>query len=535
MVQFLSRLRIKTKLLLSFLSMVVLFTIVNIYNLNVLNGDITNLNSYSNSSLSKINSVYDNEIQSTYEIRLLFLKAAGREGLDGTFISALDSWYESIERNFIDDGKSATQLRLENYKNYYYHVRNLAEVKNKYSAYSGEYAGFLKESDELASKLIQSLAEFSDEINSSIREDFRQTQAHADQVAIHSLIELAIISLVSLLFITYVASTIARPINDVAMKLNEMANGDFSVRYQYIGKNELGSLSSSINGLGESIGHIIEQVNVNSDGVAAAATELNSIMHQSRESSHLEKEQFAQISVAVTELSSTAKEVNANAAAAEEASDSALEFVSIGQKHIDDAQRSSEEVAKSINRSAEMIGELKGHSSDIGRVIEVINNISDQTNLLALNAAIEAARAGEQGRGFAVVADEVRGLAVQTQNSTAEIQNVIEALQEQASIVSDLTLHNVNLIKGSQESSQHVLGAFNEITLAVQKISEQNSLVFAASSEQADVTDSVSRSIVQVSEIVTDNTESIGHCFEASDELAVMSERQKELLSRYIS
>jgi methyl-accepting chemotaxis protein len=258
-------------------------------------------------------------------------------------------------------------------------------------------------------------------------------------------------------------------------------------------------------------------------------------MQQSKDNAIQEREQFNQISVSITELSCTAKEVNSNASLAEEASRKAQQHISLGRSRVDCSQEIGLKISGSIHSSAQVMMALKEHSSNIGQVVEVINGISEQTNLLALNAAIEAARAGEQGRGFAVVADEVRSLAVRTQESTSEIHSVIGALQDQAETVYRQIQDNLELLKESEEVSQQVLNAFMDIDSSVQKISEQNTLVSTASSEQVQVTESISENITLLSGLVTDNSESIEHCFEASDELARLSEDQKELLGRFIT
>ena len=526
-------LSIRTQLVsLFFVVFFCLSTVFAIFLTTIFN-NFEDLNSYSQESLKNIDTVYGSEIISTYDIRLMFLKASSRDVNNGEYIDKLDRWYKSISDKFIDDGNKETAKRRDNFARYYQHVRKLPDIKRQYSINSAEFNNYLLQADEYAEHLVESLTSFSDSLVGQVGDRLDQVYSEVSEMMTQSAIKILVISLISAYVFWFVASQISRPIDDIATKLRLMANGDFTVKSSYQGENELGSLAKSINTLSESVADTLSTIRANGDNVASSATELSSTMLESREHSNQEKEQFNQIGVAVTELSSTAKEVNNNASFAEDASNEAKSQVAIGQGCIDRSLEISNMVAASINKAAQLVLELKESSCNISQVIDVINNISEQTNLLALNAAIEAARAGEQGRGFAVVADEVRGLAVRTQSSTAEIKVVVEGLQSLSEDVHRIMNDNVELINESQINSQDVLNAFGAISQAVHQILEQTVCVATASCEQANVTDSVSESISFVSEIVERNSLGMNQCFEASQELALMAEEQKELLSRF--
>ncbi|MGY5540842.1 methyl-accepting chemotaxis protein [Vibrio brasiliensis] len=525
---------IKSKLNISFIAILISFSSVYILKQGQMSDEIVTLSDISHSALTSINAINDNEIQPTYEIRLLFLKASTRKEFESEFLKSLTEWRQNFEKDFIDDGKATTVARKNKFISYYEHAKELVNYKRKYSTDSDEFDLYLKKADMLALELITSLADFSDEMNASIRNEFKQSKQDVKKLTINSYIEISIIFIVALIFSWYISNGLSKSINNIVLDLQKMANGDFTVVSSYEGNNEIGLLSKSINQLSESVSKIIKTMNSNGLNVASSATELSSVMQQSKDNAIQEREQFNQISVSITELSCTAKEVNSNASLAEEASKKAQQHISLGRSRVDCSQEIGLKISGSIHGSAQVMMALKEHSSNIGQVVEVINGISEQTNLLALNAAIEAARAGEQGRGFAVVADEVRSLAVRTQESTSEIQSVIGALQDQAETVYRQIQDNLELLKESEDISQQVLNAFMDIDSSVQKISEQNTLVSAASSEQVQVTESISENITLLSGLVTDNSESIEHCFEASDELARLSEDQKELLGRFV-
>nr|WP_280514118.1 methyl-accepting chemotaxis protein [Vibrio owensii] len=344
---------------------------------------------------------------------------------------------------------------------------------------------------------------------------------------------MAIAAVLSLGLVFIASGYLSLPIQEVDTKLNLMADGDFRVRTNVKGKNEIGSLASSINQVSESVGSVVRELNDNGERVAASASELSSVMQHSKKNMEQEKAQFDQISVAVTELSNTSQEVNSNAQMAEEASRLAISNITLGQEHVNRSQSVGEDMSLAIQEASVKVEKLNEYSQSISNVIEVIDNISGQTNLLALNAAIEAARAGDQGRGFAVVADEVRSLAVRTQESTSEIYEAVEYLQSQSVEVSQLMEQNVELIDHNRTITEEVRSAFGQISEAVENISTLNALVNTASSEQADVTQEIAQSLGQLNDIVSLNLAGSVQSNVAAEELAEMAENQKNTLSRF--
>ncbi|ELR66508.1 Methyl-accepting chemotaxis protein [Photobacterium marinum] len=193
----------------------------------------------------------------------------------------------------------------------------------------------------------------------------------------------------------------------------------------------------------------------------------------------------------------------------------------------------SAQIDSSVKESTEIVNQLREYSNEIGTVVDVITGISEQTNLLALNAAIEAARAGEQGRGFAVVADEVRSLAAKTQQSTVDIQELISRLQEQAQQADNFMKSNSELINESLDITRQVGEAFTTISDSVAQISELNTLVATASEEQSGVTKDISQNVTITSDIVNQNVAGIAQSSQASEELSRLADEQKSLLSYF--
>lgn len=250
-------------------------------------------------------------------------------------------------------------------------------------------------------------------------------------------------------------------------------------------------------------------------------------MSDTAKNSQLELAQVEEISTAISELSSTSKEVTTNASHAEEEAQKAITNVSNGRSTLENSIALTININESVQQTAEMITALRDDAINIGEVTDVIRSISEQTNLLALNAAIEAARAGEAGRGFAVVADEVRNLAAKTQESTINIQGIISQLQAQSENANKNMLENVHSIQELVNLTESVKESFNEIVTAVQSISDINTLVATASQEQFSVTEDIAKNTTRTFDLVTQNVSAVNQTQQAADELSKLAVAQK--------
>ncbi|PSV44477.1 methyl-accepting chemotaxis protein [Photobacterium indicum] len=347
---------------------------------------------------------------------------------------------------------------------------------------------------------------------------------------------LSVIAVVaSLASAVYIYRSIMRVVggepSEIADMVKMVSEGDLKTELSMTG-NETGIYANILN-MHHELRRILSGLHSVSENVSSASSELSAVMNESKANSEMELTQVELVATAISELSSTANEVSINASNAETAANTANVNVDDGKTALVESDRISNEIASSIQESTQIVSQLRDFSTEIGTVVDVINGISEQTNLLALNAAIEAARAGEQGRGFAVVADEVRSLAAKTQQSTVDIQGLISRLQEQALKADQFMGNNTVLITEAFTINEKLSNTFETISHSVSEISDLNTLVATASEEQSGVTQDISQNIVSTSDMVHQNVAGIAQSSQASEELARLSEEQKALLSYF--
>jgi methyl-accepting chemotaxis protein len=316
---------------------------------------------------------------------------------------------------------------------------------------------------------------------------------------------------------------------EIAHLIGKMAEGEFRHLLSVTGSETGIYLSLTI--LSKQLSELIRNSHKVSENVAAASNQLNLVMNATKSNAQMEQQQMEQVAHEIRGLSSSSVEVAERAQNAEEEAVEAKKSVHNGELVLDKTIALTRNISDSVNDSANIVDELRNYAIDIGSVTEVINSISEQTNLLALNAAIEAARAGEHGRGFAVVADEVRNLASKTQESTVSIQGIIEKLQQHSQKAQDNMAHNVELISSSVQMSDDVKSSFEKINRSVESISEINTSVATSAQQQLNVIEEITQITSQTYDIVQKNVAGVENTLEASSSLSRMAEKQKEELA----
>ncbi|MFS1880290.1 methyl-accepting chemotaxis protein [Vibrio splendidus] len=435
---------------------------------------------------------------------------------------------ETIESQLM----SAEQIRyLADFNNAFKTYRvTFSEVVNTIKERNNIVSGTLDIAGSNAAKTIEeiklSTKSKQDSVGPSMVERFSNAQFI---LGVLSIIVIAIALGIAISIYRSVWKVVGGEPSDIQAIVEEVASGDLSKQIPITGKET--GIYANILEMRQELRRIIDGFHQISDNVSAASVELTAVMSQTEGNAQQELSQMEQIATAINELSSTANEVSHNAASAENAATGATSNVKEGGVSLDASDDISRKVEDSIEETSNIVNQLQEYSVEIGTVIEVINSISEQTNLLALNAAIEAARAGEQGRGFAVVADEVRSLAAKTQQSTVDIQEIISRLQAQAKDANQFMQSNLSLAVESRHYSEQLRIAFASITESVGLISDMNTQVATASEEQSGVTQDISQNVSLTFDIVHQNVSGIEQSKQASEELSSLAVKQKDLLS----
>ena len=334
------------------------------------------------------------------------------------------------------------------------------------------------------------------------------------------------------LFLFAVQRSILTPAKLLVTDLAYMASGDFTHRISVQSNDEIGQIAASAAKLQADMSTIVKSINQSVFKLSAAAEEMAHITEKSNQALMNQHNETGQVATAMNEMTATVHEVAQNTQLAAESASQASTEVGTGQKVVEESIRSIALLVQKVERAADVIHQLETNSREIGSVLDVIRSIAEQTNLLALNAAIEAARAGEQGRGFAVVADEVRVLAQRTQKSTEEIQKMIQRLQagaQEAVVAMTQSRSQADVTRDTAAKAGQVL---TSITRAVASINDMNTLIASAAEEQNTVAEEINRNIVNISTAAEATAESSTHTARASEDLRNVAEELKHTASR---
>jgi methyl-accepting chemotaxis protein len=332
----------------------------------------------------------------------------------------------------------------------------------------------------------------------------------------------------------FIVRGIMQPINATNTVLKEITEqGDLTKRVAITSGDEIGEMGEYFNAFVSKLQGIIKEVVESATQLSVAAEQMSKVAADTNDGLNRQNSETVQVATAMTEMAATVNEIARNSQSGSDAASNSDKEAKSGNQAVSLTIKTISELAEEVENSAMILENLKGDSENISAVLDVIKNIADQTNLLALNAAIEAARAGEQGRGFAVVADEVRTLAQRTQDSTSEIENLISALQKGTE--SSVNAMQQNRTKAAETVKQAAqAGEFLEsITQGVSTILDMNSQIAVSSEEQAVVAQEINRSIVSIQSISDETSVGATQTSESSKEVTILGTRLRKLVEQF--
>jgi methyl-accepting chemotaxis protein len=401
-------------------------------------------------------------------------------------------------------------------------------------------------SEDLCLNTVTPLAERADELAEAILKGREQVNSVAGanaqeqlNAAVSSMTPIVLGSIgASTLFGIVIAglltASLRRSIEEVASRAHAIASNNLSVEPIVIRTNDaLGTLGTSVNEMLSSLRAIIVEVSTSSDQVASAAEEINASTAEVADGMDRQLASVEQISAAITQVSASICEVATSSASASESTQVSVRTAQEGGEVVRDVIRRMNDISAAVSASAASVTVLGKQSEEIGAIISVINDIADQTNLLALNAAIEAARAGEHGRGFAVVADEVRKLAERTQVATEQVRKTISAIQVETGAAvqrmnqgTEIVSQGVGLASGAGANLDQIVSSAGAVNAQVLSIA-------AAAQEQTAASDEINRGITQIAEVVRTSKDRTDEAAQAANHLTTKAENLRDIVRRF--
>jgi len=327
--------------------------------------------------------------------------------------------------------------------------------------------------------------------------------------------------------------SIVKPLGEALNAAENVARGDLTRPIETHGSDEVSRLLKALATMQQNLRETLQGISGSATQLATAADELNTVTIDSTHSLQQQNNEIEQAATAVTEMTTAVEEVARNAVSTSDATRQSSESASLGQQRVSDTVDAIGALASDVQVTGGLVQSLANQSQDIGKVLDVIRAIAEQTNLLALNAAIEAARAGESGRGFAVVADEVRALAYRTQQSTQEIEQMVQGMRSGATQALDSMQASSSRAASTLAMAERAGEALQTITASVNEIHERNLVIASAAEEQAQVAREVDRNLVNIRDLSVRSASGADQTSASSHELSQLANSLRTMVQRF--
>jgi methyl-accepting chemotaxis protein len=344
---------------------------------------------------------------------------------------------------------------------------------------------------------------------------------------------IALAALATVALAMLLTRSIVRPLSSAVSAAESVAQGDLTRPIETQGNDEVSRLLKALATMQQNLRETLQGISGSATQLACAADELNAVTLDSSQGLQQQNNEIEQAATAVTEMTTAVEEVARNAVSTSDATRQSSDSAQLGQERVSETASAISALAADVQHTGELVQSLANQSQDIGKVLDVIRAIAEQTNLLALNAAIEAARAGESGRGFAVVADEVRALAHRTQQSTQEIEQMVQGMRNGSSLALESMQASAARANTTLSMAARAGEALQTITASVHEIHERNLVIASAAEEQAQVAREVDRNLVNIRDLSVRSAAGADQTSASSHELSKLANALQGMVRRF--
>ena len=492
----------------------------------------------------EVNTTQRDEALSSLETKARILGSSLKAHSSLFFASAMFEDMRRAERKFlVERDSSSVKSYLEDAKRMQGPLKSAsisaeekAQVAKALESYSNEFQSVVRlteSGEQLSQDMVTTASRVIGSANSLRERQADNMESDRKQATTLIFGATGIAVLLGILMAYLITRAITSPINHAVAIASEVASGNLSVRIDNNRTDEIGRLMAALATMVSGLRELVRSIESGASNIAASAEELSTITSQTSNGINRQKQETDQVAAAMNQMTATVAEIARNAERAFTVASDAANQATEGEHEVRETVSQVNGLAKEVSQSMEIIQGLQAETANIGTVLDVIKSVAEQTNLLALNAAIEAARAGEQGRGFAVVADEVRSLAQRTQSSAQEIETLVTSLQSSAENSVSAMESSATLASDTLERATATGASIERITRAVEEIKQYNSQIATASEQQTSVAEEINQNITSIRDVTDQSASSSNQTASSSSELARLGSELQTLVSRF--